>query len=222
MTGARQALSGLVSIAVAFALVFGPAWTLQFWQGWVYCGLALVCGATITLYLQRSDPELLRRRMRSPTAEKETSQKLIQLAVGILLVGTLVVSSLDHRLSWSHVPPSATLAGYVLFVASFLLIFLAFRENTFAAATIDVEADQKVIASGPYAIVRHPYYLGLLLWYVATPLALGSWWGLLTTVPVSIILVARIGYEERFLTQHLSGYAAYCRSVRYRLIPLVW
>jgi protein-S-isoprenylcysteine O-methyltransferase Ste14 len=218
----RQALGGLAPIAIIFALVFGPAGTLQYWQGWVYLCIALGGGAAMVLYLRRSDPELLKRRSRLPTAEKATSQKLIQFAVLIVFVGTLVIASLDRRFAWSHVPLPAMIAGYALFGGAFRLIFLAFRANTFAGVTIDVETDQKVISTGPYAIVRHPYYSGLLLWTGATPLVLGSWWALLMVVPMIAILVARIRYEEGYLTQHLPGYTEYCRSVRSRLIPRVW
>jgi protein-S-isoprenylcysteine O-methyltransferase Ste14 len=218
----RQVLGGLAPIAIVFALVFGPAGTLQFWQGWVYLCITFGCGAAMVRYLRRSDPELLKRRSRLPTAEKAMSQKLIQFAVLIVFVGTLVVASLDRRFAWSHVPLPAMIAGYVLFGASFRLIFLAFRANTFAAVTIDVEKDQTVISTGPYAIVRHPYYSGLLLWTVATPLVLGSWWALLMVVPMIAILVARIRYEEGYLTLHLPGYAEYCTNVRSRLIPRVW
>jgi protein-S-isoprenylcysteine O-methyltransferase Ste14 len=196
-----------------------PTWTFGFWQAWVYLAISLAAGATILAYLQYADPKLLERRLRGLAAETETSQKVIQLAAVVVLAGTLILSSLDHRFLWSHVPLFATIAGDALLAVSFLIILLALRENTFAAANIAVEAGQQVISTGPYAIVRHPYYSGLLLWFFATPLALGSWWGMLMLVPMALVIAWRIRYEERFLTEHLRGYAEYCQSVRYRLLP---
>jgi protein-S-isoprenylcysteine O-methyltransferase Ste14 len=174
-------------------------------NGWVYLVVSLASSAMILAYLQRADPKLLERRLRGPAAEKETSQKLIQLAAVIVFAGSIVLSSLDQRFSWSHVPLFATIAGYALVAVCFLIIFLALRENTFAAVNIEVEAGQKVVSTGPYAIVRHPYYSGLLVWVFATPLALGSWWGLLMLVPMALVIAWRIRYEERFLTEHLRG-----------------
>jgi protein-S-isoprenylcysteine O-methyltransferase Ste14 len=195
---------------------------LAFWQAWVYLGVSFTAGVTLVAYLRRSDPTLLKRRLRGPGAEKMTSQKLIQLAAAIVFAGTIVVALLDHRFSWSHVPLSATFAGFGLLVVCYFVIFLALRANTFAAVNIDVEPGQQVVSSGPYAVVRHPYYAGLLLWVLATPLALGSWWGLLLLVPMALVLAQRIHYEERFLAQNLPGYAKYCQRVRYRLVPSAW
>jgi protein-S-isoprenylcysteine O-methyltransferase Ste14 len=194
----------------------------MFWQAWVYLVVSLAAGATIFTYLQLADPKLLKRRLRGPVPEKETSQNLLQLAAVSVFAGTIVLSSLDHRFSWSHVPVFATIAGDALVAVSFLIIFLALRENTFAAVNIAVEAGQQVISTGPYAIVRHPYYCGLLVWFLATPLALGSWWSLLMLVPMALVIAWRIGYEERFLTEHLRGYGDYRQSVRFRLLPLIW
>lgn len=140
----------------------------------------------------------------------------------MVFAGTIVVASVDHRFSWSHVPVSAAIAGFGLLVVCYLVIFLTLRANTFAAVNINVEPGQHVVSTGPYAVVRHPYYAGLLLWVLATPLALGSWWGLLLLVPMALVLASRIHYEERFLTQNLPGYAEYCQRIRYRLVPSAW
>jgi len=194
----------------------------MFWQAWVYLGVSFTAGLTLIAYLRYTDPALLKRRLRGPGAEQETSQKLIQLAAAIVVTGTIVLASLDRRFEWSHAPLSATPVGFALLVASYLVIFLAFRANTFAGANIGVEPGQHVVSTGPYAVVRHPYYAGLLLSVLATPLALGSWWGLLLLVPMAFVLAARVQYEERFLTQNLPGYEEYCRRVRYRLVPWAW
>ena len=197
-------------------------WAFGFWQAWTYVAISLVSGAAIVAYLKRADPKLLERRLRGPGAEKETSQKLTQLAAAIAFFGTIVLCLLDHRFSWSHVPVVATIAGCALLVFGYLIIFLSLRENTFAAVNVAVESGQKVISTGPYAVVRHPYYVGLLVWILATPLALGSWWGLLMLAPMVLVIASRIRYEERFLNEHLRGYPAYCESLRYRIVPLIW
>jgi protein-S-isoprenylcysteine O-methyltransferase Ste14 len=197
-------------------------WTFGFWQAWTYVAISLVAGAAIAAYLKRVDPKLLERRLRGPGAEKDTSQKLTQFAAGMAFLGTIVLGLLDHGFLWSHVPVVVTIAGCALLVVGYLVIFLSLRENTFAAVNVAVESGQKVISTGPYAIVRHPYYVCLLIWILATPLALGSWWGLLMLAPMVLIIASRIRYEERFLNEHLRGYPAYCRSLRYRLVPLVW
>jgi protein-S-isoprenylcysteine O-methyltransferase Ste14 len=218
----RNVIGGLASLACTLIVFFAPAGTFRFWQGWTYLAVFLIANASLFGYLRRADPKLLERRMRNPASEKATSQKLTQLAAVLLFVGTFVLPSADRRFSWSHVPLSVTLTAYVILALGFLIVFLALRENTFAAVNIVVEAGQTVVTTGPYARVRHPYYSGLLVCIFATPLALGSWWGLLTFVPMALLLALRIRYEERFLGEHLRGYAAYCRSVRYRLLPLVW
>lgn len=215
-------MGGLAFIAWALIVIFGPAGTFRFWQAWTYLAVFLVANASLLLYLQRADPKLLERRSRGPAAEKATSQKLTQLAAIVLFSITFVLPSADRRFSWSHVPVSLTIAAYVLLALGFLIVFLALRENTFAATNIAVEPGQTVITTGPYARVRHPYYSGLLVCILATPPAMGSWWGLLTFVPMTLLLATRIAYEERFLATQLPGYVAYCSSVRYRLLPLVW
>ena len=134
----------------------------------------------------------------------------------------LVLSALDHRFGWSNVPAAASLAGDVLAALGLYITFLVVKENTFSGANIKVFKDQKVICTGPYALVRHPMYTGTLLFTLASPLALGSWWGVLPVLLVIPMLVWRIFDEEKLLSAELPGYADYARTVRYRLVPLGW
>jgi protein-S-isoprenylcysteine O-methyltransferase Ste14 len=134
----------------------------------------------------------------------------------------MILPSLDHRFSWSAVPLPVVVLGDVLTVLGFFIVFRVFKENTFTAATIEVASDQRVISTGPYAIVRHPMYSGTLVMLVGTPLVLGSWWGLLMFVLMIFAIAWRALDEERFLRKNLPGYAEYCQIVRYRLVPFVW
>jgi protein-S-isoprenylcysteine O-methyltransferase Ste14 len=140
----------------------------------------------------------------------------------ISFLALLIIPAFDHRYGWSNIPLYIVIAGDFLVALGFFLIFLVLRENTFAAATIEVSADQKVITTGPYSIIRHPMYSGALVMLLGTPLALGSWWGLLTLIPFTLILIWRLLDEEKFLSKNLPGYNEYCQKVRYRLIPLLW
>jgi len=209
---------------IALALmIFGAAWSLDYWQGWLFW---LVFGAatlSITVYLLHHDRALVERRMHAgPTAEPRPQQKLIQSVVTVLLLMVLFVSVLDHRFGRSQVPPSAAIAGDVLVVVGFAVIFVVFRENSFAASIVEVKDGQPVIDTGPYARVRHPMYSGALLMFAGTPLALGSLWGLLPALLLAAALVWRLIDEERCLAQELPGYADYQRKVRSRLLPGLW
>jgi protein-S-isoprenylcysteine O-methyltransferase Ste14 len=204
-------------------LLLVPAWTLDFWQAWVYLSFYAASVALITAYLWKKDPKLLERRLNAgPGAEKEQSQKLIHLFHRLSFFGVILLASLDHRFSWSHVPLVVVIVGNVVVALGFLILFIVCKKNTFAAATIDVTPDQTVISTGPYATVRHPMYSGFLVVYLGTPLALGSWWGLLIFIPGALVIGWRILDEEKFLSERLSGYTEYCQNIRYRLVPLIW
>jgi protein-S-isoprenylcysteine O-methyltransferase Ste14 len=171
----------------------------------------------------KNDPKLLERRMSGgPAAEKETTQKIIMLLASLGFIGLIVVPALDHRFGWSHLPPSAALAGDVLVLLGWLAIFFVFKENPFSSATIELAPGQEVISTGPYALVRHPMYAGGLVMLLGIPIALGSWWGLLIIVAMIPALIWRLFDEEKFLARNLPGYMDYQRQVRYRLIPLLW
>jgi protein-S-isoprenylcysteine O-methyltransferase Ste14 len=171
----------------------------------------------------KKDPKLLQRRMRGgPTAEKETSQKIIMLFTSAGFIGLLIVPALDHRFGWSHMPPLVALAGDAMVALGWLAIFFVFKENTFTSATIELAPDQRVISTGPYALVRHPMYAGALVMLAGIPIALGSWWGLLVIIATTPALIWRLLDEEKFLAKNLPGYVAYQQRVRYRLIPFVW
>ena len=220
----RKALRGVLFLFLAMAaLLFIPAGTFDYWQAWLFLAVYFALSLAITLYLMQHDPQLLARRMSGgPTAEKEPTQKIIMWFASLGFIGLLVVPALDHRFGWSHMPPYLVVAGDALMALGWLAIFLVFKENTFTSATIELAPDQKVISTGPYALVRHPMYGGALIMLLGVPIALGSWWGVLVLVATLPALVWRLLDEERFLARHLPGYVAYQSEVRYRLVPLVW
>lgn len=221
---ARKTVLGFTQLIGALGiLLFAPAWTLDYWQAWLYWFVFAASSALITAYLWKKDPKLLSRRIDAgPGAESEKSQKLIQLLASFIFLAAMILPSLDHRFSWSAVPLSAVLAGDVLTALGFFIVFLVFKENTFTAATIVVTPGQKVVSTGPYALIRHPMYSGALVLLFGTPLALGSWWGLLMFMPMLFTIAWRARDEERFLFKNLSGYKEYCQIVRYRLVPFAW
>jgi protein-S-isoprenylcysteine O-methyltransferase Ste14 len=205
------------------ALLFLPAWTLDYWQAWVFLAVFGASALAITLYLMKKDPKLLERRVHAgPTAEKETAQKIIQFIASIGFAAMLVVSALDYRFAYSRVLPYVSLAGDVFVALGFLIIFFVYKENTFASATIELAPEQRVISTGLYALVRHPMYFGGFFLFVGMPLSLGSWWGLLVFLLIMPALIWRIFDEEKFLAKNLPGYTEYQNKVRYRLVPFVW
>jgi protein-S-isoprenylcysteine O-methyltransferase Ste14 len=225
MTGLKiRAIGWLLVLLIAMgALLFLPAWTFNYWQAWVFLSVFGLSSLAVTIYLMKNDPRLLERRMHGgPTAEKELSQKIIMSAASIGFAAILVAPALDHRWHWSAVPPYAVIAGNILIVLGWAIILFVFRENTFTSATIEVAPDQRVISTGPYAIVRHPMYSGSLLYFLGIPIALGSWWGLLVAILMIPVFVLRLFDEEKLLARSLPGYSEYMDRVKYRLIPFAW
>ena len=157
----QRALGGLLAFLVVMgALLFVPAWTLDYWQAWIFLAVFGGSSLAITVYLMKKDPKLLQRRVKAgPGAEKQTRQKVIQSITSAGFVAILVVSALDHRFKWLPVTPFVSVAGEVLVGAGLFIIFLVYKENTFASATIEVVPEQKVISTGLYAMVRHPMYM---------------------------------------------------------------
>jgi protein-S-isoprenylcysteine O-methyltransferase Ste14 len=220
----RAVLSALAGFCWFFAVIFIPAWTFNYWQGWAFFLTLALLTSVATIYIAAKDKDLLERRMRmGPTVEKTSTQKIITALGSLLFIPAIVLMVLDHRFGWSAaVPASISILGDVLAALGIVIYILVVRENRFAAATVDVVEGQTVVSTGPYAIVRHPMYTGALLVFIGAPLALGSWWGLLT-VPLFVAGFAwRLQHEEKFLREHLPGYAEYIDKVRHRLVPYIW
>ena len=204
-------------------LLFLPAWTLAYWQAWVFIVVFMASVSAVGLYLALKDPVLLERRKKvGPTQEQSTGQK-IAISIGFLaILGIFVFSALAHRYGWAPVPAYASLIGDALVALGLFLNVLVFKENSYGGATIETVEDQKVITTGPYALIRHPMYAGVLVMLAGIPFALDAWWSLGIILLSAPALVWRILDEEKLLKRELPGYAAYAQKVRYRLIPYIW
>lgn len=222
---AAKTVLGFANLIFVLAIaLFAPAWTFRFWQAWLYLFLFAASSAAITFYLWKRDRALLSRRVKAGAfAEKDRTQQIIQLFASVGFLAILVVPSLDRRFSWSYVPLWLVLAGDLLVVLGFYIVFRVFRVNTFSSATVEVLEQQAVISTGPYAFVRHPMYSGALIMLLGTPLALASWWGLTPVALMVGVLVIRLLDEEKLLLlANLPGYAEYMAKVKYHLMPRVW
>jgi protein-S-isoprenylcysteine O-methyltransferase Ste14 len=223
----HQFLTAIVGLARGVFLIalfiFVPAWSLDYWEAWLYLFLLSISLALIKWYLITHDPALAeRRRGTGPKFETEKSQQIIQSIGGALICGNFVVCGLEHRVHGSVVSPAVVFVADALLLVGMYVVFRTFRENSFAASTVRTEIDQPVISTGPYGWVRHPMYFGCVIGFLATPIALGSLWGLVPAVLKCGTLVVRLLYEEDFLARNLAGYEAYRERVRCRLIPFVW
>jgi protein-S-isoprenylcysteine O-methyltransferase Ste14 len=209
-----------LALPVVALLVFLPAGTLAFWEGWLYLAVLFIPMAFAMVYLLKHDPELLARRMHM--REREQTQVWVVAASAVYFLLIFLLPGLDHRFGWTHTPVALVLLGALLVLLGYGIVLLVFRENRYASRVVEVAEGQQVISSGPYAYVRHPMYTGVTLLYVFTPLALGAAWVVLPALLIVPILVVRLRNEEEVLVRELRGYAAYRERVRYRLLPGVW
>ncbi len=216
----KLALRFLLGLVVVGALLFIPAGSLRFWQGWAYLVIWLVPSLLACAYFYKRDPELIERRLQRK--EKVHEQKLIMKFVYVTYVAAFLLPGFDHRFGWSHPPLWLTILSQAFVLGGWLMVFWALKANSFAAATIRVEPDQKVISSGPYRIVRHPMYLGASVMFLFVPLALGSYFALPAFALLIPLIVLRLLNEEKVLRQELPGYAEYCVHTRFRLVPFIW
>jgi protein-S-isoprenylcysteine O-methyltransferase Ste14 len=201
-------------------LVFVPAGTLNYWQGWTFLGLTIVSSWISSIYLLRKDPAVLERRMLAP--ERRPVQKVLSGATYFFSFALVVVSVLDHRFGWSSVPTIMSVLGFVLVAVAIAGITMVLAQNSHAAITIRVEENQPLISTGIYGMVRHPMYTFNTFLYVGTPLALGSYWGLIFPIAGLLVFALRIRDEERMLQDELDGYPEYMQKVPHRLVPGVW
>ena len=211
----------LIGAFVLGILLFLPAWTLNYWQAWVFIVVFMTATNVVGVYLSLKDPALLERRKKAGQ-EQSPAQRIIIFLILIASIALFVLSAFDHRFGWSPVSAPVSLLGDVLVALGLMLNLIVLRENSYSSSTIEIMKDQKVISTGPYALVRHPMYAASLVMIIGVPLALGSWFGLSVIVLTIPVLVWRILDEERLLKKDLPGYIEYAHKVRYRLVPYLW
>ncbi len=210
----------LVAMLLLSVALFLPAWTLDYWQAWVYIALLGMCSFTFIVVYLNIDPDLVRRRMQFHERE-QTQQTVMKLAFP-LFVASYVIPGLDRHFGWSYVPGGVTVAADGIVLLGYALFVRVMQTNRYAARVISVEQKQPVITAGPYSIVRHPMYVAALTIYVISPMALGSYWGMAASIWLIPIFVVRILNEESVLLRELRGYEEYRERTRYRLIPGIW
>jgi protein-S-isoprenylcysteine O-methyltransferase Ste14 len=218
--GLVSATLGLIAFGV---MLFVPAGTFHYWQAWVFLAVFALSTWIPSVYLMRTNPAALERRMRAgPLAETRTLQRIVLTVLFICFPAIFVVSALDHRFGWSPVPATVSLIGDVLVGIGLGVAMMVLIQNSYASVNVTVEAGQRLVSTGLYGLVRHPMYTGNVILMVGVPLALGSYWGLVLVVPGLFVLALRIRDEEDLLEHELTGYREYTQQVRYRLVPYVW
>lgn len=219
----RLLLQNTVLTAGMGALLFAAAGTLHWPGAWAFLVTSVLLGPLCGWWLYRIDPALLAERLR-PVLQRDqpAADKIFMIVFVVAMLGWLVAMGLDRRHLASHMNVAWQVLGLVLFLASTLFTLWVFRENSFAAPVVKLQAAQRVISTGPYAYVRHPMYSGMILFFASVPLILGSTWGLAIAPLFLVLLAVRIRIEERTLITGLPGYADYAARVRYRLLPGLW
>lgn len=209
-----------VIIMIVLGLVlFLPAGSVKFWEAWIWWSIISVMTIIITTYFVKKDPGLLSRRMK--VKEKEPQAGIIRI-LSFLSLLAYVVPGFDYRYHWSSVPVWIIIAANALVLLGYVFIFLVFKENSYASTVIQVDKEQQVIKTGPYTMVRHPMYTGLLIMQLSTPLALGSYPALIFALLFIPTLIFRIRKEEEVLLRELPGYKDYYKKTPFRLIPSIW
>lgn len=213
-------IRALTMIVVFILFIFLPAGTLNYWEGWAYTCVLAIPMFLFGAYLFKHDPKLLERRMR--VKEKQKEQKLV-IKLSILFIPlAYILPGFDKRFGWSKVPIILEIAALVFVLIGYLMTMKVLKANTYASRIVEVEEGQKVISTGPYALVRHPMYSSIIILYLFSPIALGSYWAVIPTVLYLLTLVLRIYGEEKVLLKNLEGYGEYTQKVKYRLIPGIW
>ena len=223
-SSAKPILLATLRLVIGFPIIgllfFWPAGTFDYWQAWLWMAVLFLPLMGMFLYLVKRDPALLERRVR--TGEQRPEQRRIIAVSALFLILIFLLPGFDKRYGWSSVPVWLVIVADLIILAGFALNFLVIRVNTYASRVVEIQEGQQVIAGGPYALVRHPMYLSIILILFATPIALGSFWGILPTLAYIPLLAARAKNEEELLVNDLAGYREYMQKTRYRLFPGIW
>ena len=209
-----------LGVIILGILIFLPAWSLHYWQGWLLMGILFVPMFVAGLVMLAKNPDLLRKRLNAK--EQEAEQKTVVKLSGLLFTAAFVVAGLNWRLGWWVLPDWAVWIAAGLFLASYLLYAEVLRENTYLSRTIEVQENQKVIDTGLYGMVRHPMYMATTVLFLAMPLVLASPISFFIMLGYIPVIAKRIKNEEAVLEEGLEGYAEYKKKVKYRILPLIW
>lgn len=207
-------------ILIVGSLLFIPAKSFEYWNGWLFMGLLFIPMFIAGIILMIKNPELLRKRLNAK--EQENEQKWVLLFSGLMFIAGFIVAGLNYRYKWIEMPNAVTIISSILFIISYILYAEVLRENTYLSRTIEVQENQKVIDTGLYGIVRHPMYAVTILLFLTMPLILGSIISFIMFLIYPIIICQRIKNEEKVLEKDLKGYTEYKKKVKYKLIPFIW
>ncbi|WP_024857394.1 methyltransferase family protein [Ruminococcus albus] len=210
-------LLGLVMLGL---LIFLPAGTMAFAQGWIFMAVLFVPMFIIGVVLALKSPELLRKRLNSK--EQETTQKGVVISSMLMFLGGFITAGLSFRFGWLRLPMWVSVTAAVIFLIGYAMYAEVLRENEYLSRTVEVQEEQKVIDTGLYGVIRHPMYTATILMFCSAPLVLGSVISFVIFLAYPVIIVTRIGNEEKVLEQGLKGYTDYKKKVKYRLMPFVW
>ncbi len=210
----------LIGALLVGALIFVPAGTIKFLNGWIFMGVLFVPMFIFGIYLMFKNPDLLKRRLNAK--EKEGEQKTVIALSGLMFMAGFVIAGLNYRFGWVVLPNIVTIIASIVFVISYILYAEVLRENTYLLRTIEVEKGKKVVDTGMYGIVRHPMYIVTILLFLSIPLILGSIISFVIFLMYPFIIIKRIKNEEKVLERDLEGYIEYEKKVKYRLIPFIW
>ena len=213
-------LKFLIGLLAVWLLIFLPAGSLEYWNGWLFIGILFVPMFIAGIVLMFKNPELLKKRLKAK--EKEGEQKQVIAFSGLMFLAGFIFAGLNYRYAWIKIPNSVVIVSSVFFVLSYILYGEVLRENSYLSRTIEVQEDQKVIDTGLYGIVRHPMYAATIVLFLTMPLVLGSVISFIIFLAYPILIAKRIKNEEEVLEKELKGYIEYKQKVKYKLIPFIW
>ena len=210
----------LLGVLLVGALIFLPAGTFQYFNGWLFLGVLFIPMFIAGVIMMFKNPALLKSRL--DAKEKQREQSLVVKLSGVMFLCGFIVAGLGVRFNWYKLPKPVVITATLLFLAAYLIYAEVLRENAYLSRTIEVRENQKVIDTGLYSIVRHPMYSATLLLFLSMPLILGSVYSFIIFLAYPFIIIKRIKHEEEFLEKELKGYSDYKQKVKYRLIPFIW
>lgn len=216
-----QAIIKLVlGVIIIGLLLFIPANTIYYWNGWLFMGLLFIPMFIVVIILMIKNPELLRKRLNAK--EKENQQKQVIASGALMFLIGFIIAGLNYKYNWIVIPNAVIIVSSILFILSYILYVEVLRENTYLSRTIEVQENQKVIDTGLYGVVRHPMYAVSILLFLTMPLILGSVISFIIFLVYPFIISKRISNEEKVLEKELTGYAEYKKKVKYKVIPFIW